>query len=676
VDNAARTISRNCIVSCRNVLLDYPSLRGECKQIIRYFEIGAGGRQCHIALSGSDRPRKIQTRMPKKRGQASKSAVEELPKPTGGALAAQEPQTPRPAPNRVPSDKERAYISSIIAQDKSEINELHACIEKRKAIITTSKKAVDDVEKSIKLARSFQFIIQSRLDASIAIEKKVATTARSMGRVDQRDEGSESNRKFHDLFDIHNTELTAIRQAVAADTKEVERATSQIRALEQELFDARSKLQMESESIDILITCHGQLLETVISKTQLVSAGRRLPSEILLLIFESLVQLDIDKARAQPNGPRGFSVLLLCSICIRWRELVRNAATLWRYIPIPAPAESKIYEDNLEVFDLYRRHVTSAGQLVFHWPAGGPWQMSYYESTGDPIFFYNNRSPAVDILSGVPSIEVISNAASGEIFKVACNRFIERLTIRNLMPISEPFRYLGYQLKWLSLHIRSLTSTEAQNIFRLFPHLTYLELQIHDGTLLRPIPTPFAAPPSAVVSLPSVTEMATTSPILMALMTSFISAPKLRSIHIHGGVFSAPLELDTWAVLVTESGLSGVDELIFEDSLSIDCTDNRFIVHLEGLVGVTCLDLRGPYLSSIVSTLASRPLLPALYTLRLRDSDITESTIRGLIEARNVGGTSSEPSRINKLVLKRCSNITRTFCDEMKSMVDEVVIYA
>jgi hypothetical protein len=82
-------------------------------------------------------------------------------------------------------------------------------------------------------------------------------------------------------------------------------------------------------------------------------------------------------------------------------------------------------------------------------------------------------------------------------------------------------------------------------------------------------------------------------------------------------------------------------------------------------------------MAPVLESLSRDPtLLPALYRLEMRETDVEETVIGWFLNLRGRPRDSVRAAAsIRELVFDRCSEITRGFCDRVGKKVEKMIVY-
>lgn len=355
--------------------------------------------------------------------------------------------------------------------------------------------------------------------------------------------------------------------------------------------------------------------------------------------------------------------------------------SLWQYIPLIRPQDQVKYAKMVAMFHQYTERSNPSGELVVHWPPAGPWEVTeqatpkkrhLYSAPStkritDPLAFYTERQNVPLFFRKARSVEMIGNSDRVDKVAIAPLSTTTSYTFRNLFP---EFNGSFIHVTQLFLFLPTLQTVELQRILRALPSLMSLDLNIEYGSL--------AGVEDDVVDLRALTRLSANTVILNHLFRSLIRTPRLEGIALKGaavGVSPSTVMRDT---VLVEGRLPYLQRLSISGSVSTEYTQVQIIPVLEGLRKVETLELEGSHLTPVITTIGSlSSLLPALRDLILRDCDIPGSTIKQLLRVRKeaIEGNPSRPSQVKRLVLDHCAALDKQFCDGMKDMVDELVIY-
>ncbi|KAG8854173.1 hypothetical protein FRB91_003902 [Serendipita sp. 411] len=225
----------------------------------------------------------------------------------------------------------------------------------------------------------------------------------------------------------------------------------------------------------------------------------------------------------------------------------------------------------------------------------------------------------------------------------------------------------------LRMVLSLVTSDYLEHIFTSLPHLQSLELELENDTV------PVSIPSRALerIKLPKLSTLIASKVIVDAVLPTWIAVPSLKTLGLvveiekEGGTATRTL-YDClrsygadWPVLHTvilkgmwTEGMMNFVRDAFTEALSM----------------VRTLEIEGNGFSSLFEHLAqSTLLLSVVNQLVLRDTDVSSSSIRQFVNARQDAGTGSNP--IRGLTITGRNSLDRSLCEEMEERLNNVNVY-
>lgn len=171
----------------------------------------------------------------------------------------------------------------------------------------------------------------------------------------------------------HGDEIVALRSLVQSEANVLQtldesikrakatQAEAEIRleVAKRELEAAMSALAAAHESVATLETLREPLQRSMNTKLGILHPIRRMPTELLVEIFQYRVEEDETGRRldADLDGNWGLcdAPLTLSAVCSRWREIVLSQPSLWRFFNVTASHFAPQYQLNQAVNPLNAR---------------------------------------------------------------------------------------------------------------------------------------------------------------------------------------------------------------------------------------------------------------------------------------------------------------------------------
>jgi hypothetical protein len=223
-----------------------------------------------------------------------------------------------------------------------------------------------------------------------------------------------------------------------------------------------------------------------------------LPDELLIPIFEHLIEDAIEMSRKEIECPQNIFALTLSWVCKRWRSFIQGTPSLWRYIPLALPQPTK-KAGAINLIDHYLSYISKSQTIVFHWSQGfiphpvrspsdthSTWEatMSTYRSYKhmEPISYYkqNGSIEAVQRLDLIQEVELLGRNRHN--YPILCDipatsYILGRLRARFTDEI-------GYKISVLCLSMPELHIEDLEYTLEQLSSLSSLHLYIQNSYLL------------------------------------------------------------------------------------------------------------------------------------------------------------------------------------------------
>jgi hypothetical protein len=223
-----------------------------------------------------------------------------------------------------------------------------------------------------------------------------------------------------------------------------------------------------------------------------------LPDELLIPIFEHLIEDAIEMSRKDIDCPQNIFALTLSWVCKRWRSFIQGTPSLWRYIPLALPQPMK-KAGAINIIDHYLSYISESQTVVFHWsqrfiphPVRSPsdtnstWAatMSIYRSYKhmDPISYYkqNGSIEAVQRLDLIQEVELLGRGRRDG--PIRCNIPATSYIIGRLRTRFND--EIGYKISALCLSMPELHIEDLEYTLEQLSSLSSLYLYIQSSYLL------------------------------------------------------------------------------------------------------------------------------------------------------------------------------------------------
>lgn len=452
--------------------------------------------------------------------------------------------------------------------------------------------------------------------------------------------------------------------------------SSMLAGLEAELLDWRIHLALNEESIQHFRACLIKLLPLLAGIKRMLSPIRQVPDDVWLRVFWSVHD---SNAYHRPPNRSSFHMLSVSQVCRRWRTLTLSIPIFWEHIDI-VPLSWWPDEDHYMFNNFFARTPPNSVTFVYRMWLKRPWesalvsgkdgkldihrekishqsilgstgatqqhlQRAMFPSNPKPysLHLYINYGPAKSY-SGLPfrttnsiSIQASPPGPSGRFAEIASAfTTIKQLTIVDVwpsIPILAPL-YLPCLVS-LTLRIRSFREFDIAPLLR----ATLEELHIwHDGNrTFKQL--------GFSVRLPQLHTLSATPYEFKILPMSDI--PSLRTLNVHAPPENA------------------------QNIPSIDATDSFKTIERVKIDGWSHQTDSGGFVDIIASVAgqASR-----LLQLEFDNCRIDGPRLLSLIN-KDRGKPQSGALKIEQIDLYRCTGITQTECEELKSYVERLNVY-
>lgn len=544
--------------------------------------------------------------------------------------------------NRIPDVQEAEMILELIRDDEVELKSLSDRLRQCAGRVSEWKGKITEIEKSLILSRRLEKIAQARLKASRTISQILNNN--DLADTDREADDEVSENYFASTSLRYRLEIPRARNEKEKHLKEVEEAIANVTCLETALESYTSALAHAQITQKYVFDYSCLVKKSLQNKQVLLSAGRRIPTEILLCIFDVVLAMEIGAIRDGFSSAPSQISFLLSSICHRWRQLTISYAPLWSYIPLFYRTE----EGRMDVRDIYLQRACQKERLILHVP-------QIIESAPLPLRLNDSLSLS-KLIQGAKSLELLGESP----WAVRAAGKFKAYYVRNLLP---SFSERTPTIQYLFLDIKSyITPGEVQMIFRFLNKLKQFHLRSR-----YPIYAPVHSDNMAI-SMLELKEVSMAPEVLNILLASYIVAPALSHIVLTDHVADTTPNNHTSLDQFLPKGIARrVIHLGLVGKYNSEATRDYYQPLLEGCTAIKTLELSGSFFDGIVKELADDVQLSQnLQHLILRDTDISPLTLRNFIEKRSV----------RELTIDHCPHIDRDFCEELNKAVPELhVLY-
>ncbi|KAG8820674.1 hypothetical protein FRC19_008674 [Serendipita sp. 401] len=604
----------------------------------------------------------------------------------------------QPTNNRVPSQEEISFIQELISDDMREMEVLNSWVEKRQNNINLSQKAVEDLKSTIEGLKAIQSFREAKLELYTGSRQKLVAEVKLPTTVPTSLHLRLDIPNLQEINSTHQIELDRCQDTLRETKKELEDGERWLAQLHQRLVERRSILEADIRSIKALKKCAANLRGVIHRWQQLISAGRRLPDDTLLLIFQIYIQDEVEEMRYNATEQQSHAVFMLSTISKRWRALVSTSPSLWAYIPLPRPTQQPLYTINSRHLDSYLKSVHTGSHIIFDCPRNGPWswqvktkevssssarrvqQQTFKAETyvvSDPVlYFVENYSYQEKIqLSPVASIEIWSDYNREPQKTVACYWPAKRYSLQFRLPkFNETTAPIVEQL---SLYLPPGGVSDLRSTLEPLINLKDLDITVEDHDIRT-----YEEEGVTTFSLPGLTHLSGGLDIITFLLQS-VEIPNLQCIGVYGDPNGDDAPSEAWKSLSDSLNLRDrIFSVKFSESPSQIYTANRLIPILRELMSVETLELGGEFMLPFITHLKrNRKTGPKIQSLIFRRVDIDEATLQSLLESRSrpIEGDDDQdlppPLSIRSITFDYCTGITRRFCEELQESIDHVSVY-
>ncbi|KAG8770124.1 hypothetical protein FRC20_003934 [Serendipita sp. 405] len=576
--------------------------------------------------------------------------------------------------NRVPSQEEISFIQKLISDDIREMEVLNSWVEKRQNNINLSQKAVEDLKATIEGLKAIQSFREVKLELYTGSRQKLVAEVKLPTTLPTSLHLRLDIPNLQEINSTHQIELNRCQDALRETIKELEDGERWLAQLYQRLVERMSIIEADTQSIEVLKNCVANLQGVTHRWQQLISAGRRLPDDTLLLIFRIYIQDEIEEIWHSFDEPQSHAVFMLSTICKRWRALISTSPSLWAYIPLPRPTQQPSYGINSRYLECYitAKEVSSSssGRVDQQTPTA-----ETYVVSDSVLYFEDNYLSQEKIqLSPVASIEIWLDD-EGPRKTVACLWSAKKYSLVYRLPAFN--ETTAPIVEELSLYLPPGSVSDLRSSLEPLINLKDLEITVEDYDIER-----YEEEDVTTFSLPGLTHLSGGLDILTFLLQS-VEIPNLQYIGVYGDTNGDDTPSEAWKPLSDSLNLRDrILSMRFSESPSQIYTGNRLIPILRELTSVETLELGGKFMSPFITHLKrNRKTGPKIQTLILRRIDIDEATLQSLLESRSRPIEDDDdqdlppPLSIRSITFDYCTGITRRFCEELQESIDHVSVH-
>ncbi|KAG8833426.1 hypothetical protein FRC17_010688 [Serendipita sp. 399] len=603
-------------------------------------------------------------------------------------------------PNRVPSTQEISVIRRIISDDIEMLSDLDTRIEKRRAAAERSQKTVDNINATLMCINAVQSARRRRLEMDIMTQQELNSAAALPALSTVTQQVDYDIPKLDEITAYYFEELEKWKLRVQEGVNEVDRCNKWNSELRQRLLECRSRLLEETRSLEAVRRCATELRSEISRRKKAISAGRRLPSDILEHIFCIYIQRAVDEIRKNTSRPQRDSVMVLSAVCRGWRRHVAAIPYLWSYIPLPTPSQLVQYQKNAPQLAQYIKNARKS--ITLDYPKGGPWvwdatvtktapspSRRYPSATttqkstkrtsvrdGLKYFADNILSPNKLEFMGVSSFEVLFENAGTALQTAECLWPAESYCLRNgFLRFSS---LCAAMVRNVTISLPFCNISDLLAVLRSLTNLQTLELTVKAGFNTEEDVITLAGFENDPFKLPYLSRFTSNPNLLYSTLDSYITAPCLERMGVLGAVDDTT---NDWSSLAFRLSLQ--DRIIFvtfSGATSLQYTKKQFIPLVRELSSVQTVELEGPHLSPLIEYLNTNLQMgQKIQNIICHGTDISEDTLRSLVlNRRTVGDAPSQPNaplKILAVTLDSCTGVSQSFCEELEGLVDQLIVH-
>ncbi|CAG8601910.1 226_t:CDS:2, partial [Acaulospora colombiana] len=267
-----------------------------------------------------------------------------------------------------PSLQPRAVLLRLIEQDREELQSISLMIDTRRRHKGELENSLGKIKENFEAVSILHECFQARIKGNEESLARILKKRHEL-KVNPDSNGSDVNNKTDEslllaISKIYEAEIGLAQSNLEADAKKLDEMALKKHELNVRMRLAQFLLDAETKYLTSLVNHHQDLTLTISEKRNIALNSIILPDTILLHIFHQVLESSIEEARMQVDQPTNNITLTLTRVCRRWRYLVKDTPSLWRYIPLAINyTRNKIGKPAY-----YLSHVSQAQKLVFHWP--------------------------------------------------------------------------------------------------------------------------------------------------------------------------------------------------------------------------------------------------------------------------------------------------------------------
>lgn len=539
-------------------------------------------------------------------------------------------------------------IRQLIRDDESELRLLGERLEQKTTTIQRWREKVVELEKSLELARKLEKVAQARVKASRTIAQVInerdLAEAILVTENESNSNGSqvehESQRYLASTVARYQAELARAQEEKERHTREAEEMTANLVRLEKAVESYSSAIHHATISKQDAQNYSLAVKKSLALKRLLLSAGRRLPTELLFHIFDIALEQEVSAIRDDPSSQPSHLSFILAAVCRGWRQLVLSYTPLWSYIPV----FYRVDEARMDIEEVYLQRGGHKDKLILHIP-------HIVESAPLPLRLNDSLSLS-KLLQGAKSLELLGKSP----WAVRATGKFRSYSLRNLLP-SFNERISAIQSLFLDVDFY-ITPAEIQTIFRFLNKLQRFHMRT-----MHWIHAPIGSD-SATFTMSDLKEISAIPEVLKILLESYIVAPSLNHIiltaHRPDGVTDT---LDQLEGIPSNDTARRLVNLGIGGRSNPEATRDYYLPLLKRAIGIKVLELFGSFFDAILQELAdNHQLCSNLQHIIMHEADIPVDTVRNLLQKRK--------SSMKQLSFHQCRGFGRDACEELAQMVE------
>lgn len=491
--------------------------------------------------------------------------------------------------------------------------------------------------------------------------------------------------------------LEAIDDEIAATSSLSASLQTEITEMEAKMDEKRSMLALLNKALVASHENREKVLRDIMTLSNVLPVARRLPDEILVRLFTDAVEMEEDERRREALEWRSYSLgrapLTISGVCRRWRNIAIGTPSLWRFVNLVSGSDES--SSVLPVFEHWCKYgITERAEISLdgwkkdhHSPLPAlitavttrqrPTLRRIEISCIDHRASFNADWPFVYPLA--EEVVLISNSADG-----ICDFFIP-LVSRAQKVVLSGIKVWWSDSTWDNLtdltitglpnyRLPPLRSSDVLEMFTMAPKLSKLDVAWdHTRTETSAVET---GPPSLTHGdFRSLTCPFEAIETYLSPFQKDILCPALQELTFKTLPFITPPLLRGWTAFFNSVTPFPLHHLQLP-SIHHDAIDH--LLFLFGLL--PCLErltLTGEAVDALLHRLTTNSqmnrtdLLPSLINLYLRDTDVTDETLRLLVWERVASNNSGRATKkIAEIVIYECPGISSQGWEGIRTLLN------